>query len=600
MIKKSLFALFFILFLTLLFLLIRLPFLTADPPAGFSLDFFGDEGCWVHNVRNRVLFDAWILDDINMAYLISPTYCFSTYLFLKTFGSGLYQARLVSAASGALAPLLLFLILSRLWDRRAAFWGAVLLGCNFFFLCFNRIALVDSLLLMATLLFFWLWIAGRDRPAFRFLAGVAFAAACLVKVSALFVAPALFFLLLRERSNQNFRTRHAVSCLIAFLAGCAVVFAGYMVLVAYPNFHYIQILKGKFTRHNFPLNPVHMIANFSIYIVRQHGEGVALKNFFLWAPFIILTAWLYMIHFFYRLLLEGKSIWRKISRVEILALSWLFSYLLILGPMAYKPDRRYIMLLPPLIILALRFLLEVRCLPLGDIVRELFSFQKGRVVRRFLLLAALLFFPLVYAAPLVTNLLYPFLVRADRAFSLGKISGMVGFVSISFCLVISFLLLVLLLFLFRGIFQRIRTVRFPLWLAIGSILCFNLGLYALSLNRATFTIFKASGKLNTIFDEKTVVMGEPSDTLCLETRAFSFFTAGTAPGIILNDHAVERFAPDYYLMMKYENNPLRNTPVGIDPQILEFMEDIPLLPGKSGEPRMHARLYRVIKESKEK
>jgi hypothetical protein len=582
-----------LLLLFVLFLLLRLACLTADPPAGFSLDFFGDEGCWVHNVRNKVLFGSWILDDINMAYLISPTYCFSLYAFLKIFGSGLYQARLVSAVPGALAPILFYLIIRRLWHHRAALWGALLLGTNFFFLCFNRIALVDSLLLTTLLAAFWLWFAGEARPLCMLPAGAVFALACLVKISALFVAPVFLCLLLAGRREKN---KAGVPGVLLFALGFLMIAAAFAAAIAWPNLAYLNILKGKFVKHNFPLNPLQMIANFFIYVVSLQPSGVSYKHFVLWLPVTLFAAWLYLVHAARLFLEKGKAFWGDLSRLEIFALSWFFSYFIILGPMAYKPDRRFVLFLPPLIIMALKALMDGLGFSISRVTRDIFDRREGALPGRLLLLCVTLSLPLIYLGPLFAKWMYPWLVRMDRAMGLGAITGTVGFMAVSACFLICFAGLVFLLYLSRRVLSRLETpLNPPFYPAALLILLFNLGLYGFFLYHATFTVYDASRGLDRRFSGQTVVMGEPSDTLCLETKAFSFFTAGRTPGKILNDNAVERFSPDYYLMMKYENNPLQNRPVGISEDQLDFIEDIPLLPDLEGRPRMHAGLFRVIK-----
>ena len=45
-----------IIFLVAVFL--RLAFLDADPPSTVDLQFISDEGWWVHNARNKQLFDT--------------------------------------------------------------------------------------------------------------------------------------------------------------------------------------------------------------------------------------------------------------------------------------------------------------------------------------------------------------------------------------------------------------------------------------------------------------------------------------------------------------------------------------------------------------
>jgi len=586
---------FLLFFLFLLFLLLRLPYLTADPPPVFSIDFFGDEGCWVHNVRNKVLFGSWLLDDINMAYLISPTYCFTLYLFLKIFGSGILQARLVSVVPGALAPIFFYLLLRRFWDVRPSLWGALLLGSNFFLLCFNRIALVDSLLLTTLLCAFWLWLIGERRPLCMIPAGAVFALASLVKVSALFVAPAFLFLILSRRRDERISPKRQAKEILFFCLSFTVVWASYWIFIVQPHLANWMILKGKFVKHNFPSHPFQFIPNFFIYITSVHKHGVAYKHFWLWMPVTIFLGWLYLMDLSLRMLEGWKTLWRELSRIEMMALAWLLSYFIILGPMTYKPDRRFVLFLPPLIILVVKFLYQNRAFSPAALSRGIFSKNSGKHLRRTLLMLCTLSLPFIYLGPLFADLMYPWLVKMDRALELGAKAGTVGFIAMSLCFLIFFLFLIFALYLLRKILLKLPALSLPFHPSFVLILVFNLGIYAYFLMNPSFTIYNASRYLNRIFTVDTVVMGEPSDTLSLETQAFSFFTAGKTEGMILNDHAMERFSPDYYIMMIYENNPLFNRPVGISGDRLKLMEEIPLLPDLQGQPRLNAGLFRVIK-----
>src|SRR5262249_10316588 len=76
---------------------LRLLFLGADSPRGPFWIF--DEGHWVHNARNAILFHRWIIDDFNQG-LVTPVFSTLTYLIFQVLGVGLVQARLVSVMMG--------------------------------------------------------------------------------------------------------------------------------------------------------------------------------------------------------------------------------------------------------------------------------------------------------------------------------------------------------------------------------------------------------------------------------------------------------------------------------------------------------------------
>src|SRR5215211_1234819 len=79
---------------------VRLVFPAADPPWHTTVGVvWHDEGAWVHNARNKALFGAWSLDAWNPMY-IAPVFTALEYASFRTFGVGLWQARLVSEILG--------------------------------------------------------------------------------------------------------------------------------------------------------------------------------------------------------------------------------------------------------------------------------------------------------------------------------------------------------------------------------------------------------------------------------------------------------------------------------------------------------------------
>src|SRR6185295_3844198 len=98
---------------------LRGAFPTADPPWRTTVGIvWHDEGAWVHNARNRALFGAWTQDAWNPMY-IAPVFSALEYASFRTFGVGLWQARLVSEILGWLSVLLLVLGVGRIAGRRA-------------------------------------------------------------------------------------------------------------------------------------------------------------------------------------------------------------------------------------------------------------------------------------------------------------------------------------------------------------------------------------------------------------------------------------------------------------------------------------------------
>jgi 4-amino-4-deoxy-L-arabinose transferase-like glycosyltransferase len=124
--------------------LLRGLFPTADPPWNPAVGIvWHDEGAWVHNARNKVLFGEWSLDRWNPLF-IAPVFTALEYTSFKIFGVGVRQARLVPEILGLLSIVLLGLGVSRLAGRRAGVIAAALLGTNYVYLMWNRAALMEG------------------------------------------------------------------------------------------------------------------------------------------------------------------------------------------------------------------------------------------------------------------------------------------------------------------------------------------------------------------------------------------------------------------------------------------------------------------------
>ena len=105
---------------------LRGAFPTADPPWRTTVGVvWHDEGAWVHNARNRALFGAWRVDEWNPLF-IAPVFTGFEYLSFRTFGVGLWQARVVSEVAGVISVVLLSLGVRRLAGDLAAIIAAAL------------------------------------------------------------------------------------------------------------------------------------------------------------------------------------------------------------------------------------------------------------------------------------------------------------------------------------------------------------------------------------------------------------------------------------------------------------------------------------------
>jgi hypothetical protein len=169
-------------FLLALLLFIRLFLLTADPPYDLSTSGgpYGDPGGYSFNARNKVLYGTWEVDDYNMMYLSFPPHIM-TFLSFKLLGVGLAQQNLVPVLFSLGSLLLFFLILRSRFSHAWALGGTSLLGFNYLFLMYSRVAnrVMPSLFFVLLGLYF---LQKKNRkPGYFFAAGMAFFLALISK-----------------------------------------------------------------------------------------------------------------------------------------------------------------------------------------------------------------------------------------------------------------------------------------------------------------------------------------------------------------------------------------------------------------------------------
>lgn len=134
-----------ILLLMVCCLLLRVAALDSDAYTrlSWSSALLTDEGFYLHNARNCILFGHERTDEFNNA-LIMPTLHFVQIGVFRLFGVGVTQARLISVVCSLLTLWLFFLTLRRVFGARVAWIGTLFLGLDHVNLLQNRLALMDT------------------------------------------------------------------------------------------------------------------------------------------------------------------------------------------------------------------------------------------------------------------------------------------------------------------------------------------------------------------------------------------------------------------------------------------------------------------------
>ena len=171
--------------------LLRGLFPAADPPWNPSVGIvWHDEGAWVHNARNKAMFGAWSLDQWNPMY-VAPVFTGLEYLSFRALGVGVRQARAIPELCGLLAVWLLALGVARLAGRRAGLIAAALIGTNYFYVMWDRTALMEGPMAGFMVTSWYCYTRADDNPRWGIAAGAFAWLAFFTKAAAAFFVAAI-------------------------------------------------------------------------------------------------------------------------------------------------------------------------------------------------------------------------------------------------------------------------------------------------------------------------------------------------------------------------------------------------------------------------
>jgi 4-amino-4-deoxy-L-arabinose transferase-like glycosyltransferase len=191
--------------------LLRGLFPAADPPWNPSVGIvWHDEGAWVHNARNRALFGTWSLDKWNPMY-IAPVFTGLEFASFRWFGVGVRQARLVPELCGFAAVCLLAFGLKRIAGRLAGLCGAALLGTNYFYVMWDRTALMEGPMVAFMVASWYCYTRADDNPRWGVVASACALLAFFTKAAAAFFVAAIALdalTTLRTRGKSQYSMRY--------------------------------------------------------------------------------------------------------------------------------------------------------------------------------------------------------------------------------------------------------------------------------------------------------------------------------------------------------------------------------------------------------
>jgi 4-amino-4-deoxy-L-arabinose transferase-like glycosyltransferase len=214
-------------------LFVRIINLDADPSALISRDFVTDEGWWAHNARNAFFYDQWRIDEYNLPLYSAYLYNLLLFAVFKLFGVSFTTLRILSAVGGWLTVVLLFVLVRREINTRAAVFASALLGFSNLHIVYSRTGFTESVMVLLLVLALWLWSLKRVHYFFAFLSGISVALMVVTKITAIYFVPGLVLAGVATAVRRSVTRREA----LVFLSGIGLIGTAYTALFVLPNFH---------------------------------------------------------------------------------------------------------------------------------------------------------------------------------------------------------------------------------------------------------------------------------------------------------------------------------------------------------------------------
>ena len=345
--RKKTYLILLIIFFSLLFFL-RLIHLGADPPRDLSrsMGYMGDPGTYVSNARNKIVFGRWEMDMWNIMY-ISPLPHYLTYLTFIIFGIGIAQMNFIPVLFSCLILILSFLILKNIHHRTFALLGTFLLGVNYQFIMFSRIAVrVMPLIFLVMLALYFLTVKEKRIPwnfPWIFLAGISCFLSFTVKGTFLLILPAfvLGFSLYSFFQNQKKLSKTFIPLALLFL-GMALTFIVWFFIFYNPHKEIFLAYGAENYRVLTPHSFNEVFKNFWIRPLFYFSE----------MPILASLSFIYLLIIFFKALTSPK----KISLVDWFCGLWIISNMLYFSFIYYQAARHFIPLIFPVILLSIGFL----------------------------------------------------------------------------------------------------------------------------------------------------------------------------------------------------------------------------------------------------
>jgi len=324
---------------------VRMIHILGDAPVGDisrSGVFYVDEGTYAHNVVNKVIFGNWFLKDDYNAIVNVPIFSLFQYGYLKAFGTNLKSLRYAGIIYISLALILLFLFLKT--DIIHALVVVLLGVLNYFFIIYNRLALLENLLilfLILTTIFLYLYFR-KDSVFWLLVTIITFWAGFFVKATILFYLPLLILTIIIRPVTKEQKLNH----LFIYTA-----ISSFILLFVY----FFWISPHEIDWNYFQGRNIHQYINesFLIFLINYARYFTNLK-LFQFMPITYLMFLFYLTYLLYELYLK-----KRLPFQDWFFAGWAICAILFLGFFKYSPPRLSLILIPAIITLTASFLIKL-------------------------------------------------------------------------------------------------------------------------------------------------------------------------------------------------------------------------------------------------
>lgn len=325
---------------------VRHVYLNGDAPVSDisrSGVFYVDEGTYAHNVINKILFDEWFIENDYNAIANIPVFSVCQYFILKITGISLKSLRITGIIYSMLFLLLLWFLIKQ-YNLKVANTAIVLGAINYFYIIYNRLALLENLLVLFLIiitinLYFYY---KKHSLLYLIIAIFLFWSGYFIKATILFFLPLMLLTILVRPVNGRVKLR---DLWIYFSISSIFLLIAYFYWVKPHNFDFSY----------FESRNIHRMITVSFtYFLENYARYFFNLKLFQFMPVIYSIYIFYISYLLYELFLK-----RKLEFIDWFFLGWSICGMLFLGFFQYSPPRFSLILIPAILVLTSNFLYKL-------------------------------------------------------------------------------------------------------------------------------------------------------------------------------------------------------------------------------------------------